>query len=74
MAHVKIKTPIDGVDLTAAPTANPVSGERTPFFLNGILCAKNSSGNVAPISSDTRAEVALVATDFTDGVATIYGR
>jgi hypothetical protein len=71
MAHVKIKTPIDWVDLTAAPTTSPASGERTLFFLNGILSAKDSSENVAPISSDTRAEVALESTDFTFGVATI---
>jgi hypothetical protein len=58
-------------DLTAAPATSPVSGEKTLFFLNGILSAKDSSGNIAPISTDTRAEMALEATDFTDGVATI---
>jgi hypothetical protein len=71
MAHVKIKTPIDWVDLTAAPETSPVSGERTLFFLNGILYSKDSDGTVTPVSTDTRAEVVLQATDFTDGVATI---
>ncbi|MDR2340773.1 MAG: hypothetical protein LBD72_00330 [Puniceicoccales bacterium] len=71
MAHVKIRTTIDWVDLTAAPATSPISGERTLFFLNGILSAKDDEGNIAPISSDTRAEVALEATDFTDGAATI---
>jgi hypothetical protein len=71
MSHVKIKTPIDWVDLTAIPTTSPASGERTLFFLDGVLSAMNDEGTVTPVSQSTRAEVALKTTDFTDGVATI---
>jgi hypothetical protein len=71
MAHVKIKTPIDWVDLTAVPATPPATGERTLFFYKGILSSMDDEGNVRPVSVDTRAVVALKTTDFTDGVATI---
>jgi hypothetical protein len=71
MAHVKIKTPLDWVDLTVVPTVSPAAGEKTLFFLNGVLSSMDDAGAVTPVGAGKRAEVALATTDFTDGVATI---